>query len=84
MNKTNKSKITTEYIKFLFNLVNNDAFIGIKRIKNKKNFYKYKIEDKFLLLCSDGELFKQLQNNNIYTIYYLVLTGSDSQYGKIY
>jgi hypothetical protein len=51
--------------------------------KTLSEFYKYprKIDDKILLLCSDCDLFEPIINNNVYTIYHLVLAGDKINYG---
>ncbi len=62
-------------------IVSGGHFILVDNIDDKyknKQFYrkkKHKIEDKLMFLCSDSEFFKPIINNNVYTVYHLVLEG---------
>ena len=55
---------------------------NLPELKNKKKFYNdnLKIDNKYCLLACDYEKSEKIMNNEIYTIYHLVLNGINNHY----
>lgn len=64
-------------------IVTGGHYILVDKINNNRNFYNRKlmIDDKYVLLTCDYEFSEKICNNDLYTIYMLVLEGEQERYG---